>query len=64
MDLKTELRWLVKGSSRVLQYRNMHNGTDYSSIDLKTNSFVKSKIWSEWMDVPEFTTIGDGDDYA
>jgi hypothetical protein len=64
MDLKTELRWLVKGSNRVLQYRNMQHGTDYSGTDPKTNSFIKTTIWSDWIDVPEFTTIGDDDDYA
>lgn len=64
MDLKTELRWLVKGSTRVLQYRNMYRGTDYSATDPNTNSFVKTTLWSEWQDVPEFTIIGDGNDNA
>lgn len=64
MDLKTELRWLVKDSTRVLQYRNLVNGTDYSSIDPKTNSFVQTKIWTNWIDVPEFKMNGDGNDNA
>jgi len=64
MDLKTELRWLVQGNSRVLQYRNMYNGTDYSGIDPNTTSFIQRTMWSEWQDVPESIKIGDDDDYA
>jgi hypothetical protein len=42
----------------------MYRGTDYSATDPKTNSFVKTTLWSEWKDVPEFTIIGDGNDNA
>jgi hypothetical protein len=54
MDLKTELRWLVKEDSRVLQYRREITGTDYSTVDSKGNH-VRTAVWTNWQDVPEET---------
>jgi hypothetical protein len=52
MDMKTELRWLVKEDSRVLQYRREVSGTDYAAVDSNGNH-VKTTYWSDWQDVPE-----------
>ena len=48
-----ELRWLVRGTDRVLQYRQRITMDDYT--DLQNGVFGSKQEWSAWRDVPEFT---------
>jgi len=51
-----ELRWYVRpgwdGPEKVLQYRQQHETTNYSTI-LSNGSHMREMVWSDWRDVPE-----------
>lgn len=53
MDLRIQLRWLVKEDSRVLQYRQQYMQTHYSQVDPQTQNYVKLPEWGHWQNVPE-----------
>lgn len=53
-DLKMELRWLVQGSERVLQYRQQYMQTQYGMQELTTGGHIQIPVWSEWQDVAEY----------
>ena len=55
MDLRMEMQWLVKGDSRVLQYRQQYMQTQYSQVNPQTQNYVRLPEWTQWQDVPEQT---------
>lgn len=56
MDKGIELRWLQKGTSKILQYRTVVPRTNYSFAE-PYSPYVTEYVWTEWMDVP--TVEGD-----
>jgi hypothetical protein len=53
-NLRMELRWLVHGSERVLQYRQQYLQTQYTQYNDKTGDYWKLPAWGDWTNVPDF----------
>lgn len=53
-NLKMELRWLVQGGERVLQYRQQYLQTQYSQYNDKVGDYWKLPAWGDWTNVPDF----------
>jgi hypothetical protein len=67
MDLRTELRWVVRPSGdfrldgavvvqvseRVLQYRQQYRQTQYSQVSPVSGGPITTVEWGAWIDVPE-----------
>ena len=51
-----EMRWVIRpswdGPEKVLQYRYEFENIDYSMHNTTTGSPIKTKVWSNWIDVP------------
>jgi hypothetical protein len=51
MSIKVELRWYVKDSEKVLQYRYPIQVANYSILTDEVN-YPMINSWSEWIDIP------------
>ena len=50
-----EMRWLVRGTERVLQYRKYVNLAVYAGMpDVDFVNRTANMQWSTWIDVPEY----------